>query len=122
MHASESTVQFLHFLAMWTLIVVFFAISSFWRYSLAWIHIYIQPQSPFPTKIGPLQIPWCFLSLIILVVAGPINAQLAKLVTKIVAIGNSAPHLSANTPCRPDCILRSFDPGYVSARMAGKAV
>lgn len=50
MHATESTVQLLHFLAMGTLIVVFFAISSFWRYSLAWIHTYIQPQSPFHTE------------------------------------------------------------------------
>ena len=50
------------------------------------------------------------------------KARFAKLVRKMVAIGTNAPHLSANTPCRPDCIPRVVDPGYVRARAAGRAV
>lgn len=71
-------------------------------------------------------IPWCFLSLMIFVVAGPTTAKLAKLLANMVTKGKRTfmRFLSWKTPARPESWDPSGErsPGYVRASIMGSAV
>ena len=73
-------------------------------------------------------IPWCFLSRIILVVAGPTKSRFAALVTITVINGIKVLTLffSARNPDSPEGVEEEpsvkGDPGYVSATITGSAV
>lgn len=116
MHAAKCLVQLLHLFRMWCGVVVFLSVSGFCAEKVSKVLCFLQHVC---------NVPWCFLSLIIFVVAGPTNAIFARLVTKIVAMGIKTLHLltSAKTPWKPDGVSKpSFDAGYVRAITTGSVV
>ena len=80
----------------------------------------------FPKALFNLNIlcytPWCFLSFMMVVVAGPTKTRLANPAKKMVATGARTLQrfASAKVPLNDDAAPRA--PGYVNASTAGRAV
>lgn len=118
MYSPERLVQSRHLFRMWGSIIALLAIPGFCS----------RPKSVFECVVASRvpNIPWCFLSLMIFVVAGPMKSRLVRFMAKIAVIGAKASRrLSlAKNPPMPEADDSSGErvPGYVSAITTGSAV
>ncbi len=119
MHPSKCLVQPHHFFGMGRAIIALLAISGFWTWTSS-------AQNLLKVVDRDKLIPWCFLCFMIFVVAGPNTSRFVKFIAVMATMGRRTLYrlLSARKPFKPDGeAARSVVlPGYVSAKMTGRAL